>query len=176
MTLLKDISNEIKHIIQDSGIFLTMEEFERLEITDFGLDDFRENGLVIHTYINTDRCCAKELIMLPHQTCPEHLHPTIGDKAGKEETFRCRHGRVSVFIDGIKTDNPTVSLPKDVNNYTVFKEVVLEKGDQLSLSPDSKHWFKAHEQGAVVSEFSTTSNDDTDIFTNPKICRASRLV
>ncbi|NAZ93427.1 D-lyxose/D-mannose family sugar isomerase [Vibrio toranzoniae] len=175
MDSIESISTDINNIIEKSGLFLKMEEIAALEITDFGLDKFREQGLVIHTYVNTERCCAKELIILPHQTCPEHTHPTAGKVEGKEETFRCRFGRVSIFISGQVTEKPTTSLPKDIENFSVFHEVVLEKGDQLTLSPDSKHWFKAHTDGAVLSEFSTNSNDETDIFTNPKIRRESRL-
>lgn len=87
MTYQTEISNKIKNIIKESGIYLTKKEFEKLEITHFGLNNFRDQGLVIHTYINTDRCCAKELIMLPYQTCPEHRHPSVGGKLGKEEPF-----------------------------------------------------------------------------------------
>ncbi|KFA99334.1 sugar isomerase [Vibrio sp. ER1A] len=172
---MKNVLSELQDIIESSGIFLTEKELSNLEITDFGLGSYRQQGLAIHTYINTDRCCAKELIMLPNQTCPEHIHPTLGTIEGKEETFRCRYGRVSIFIAGVASEIAAVAFPKDINNFTVFKEVVLEKGQQLTLAPNSKHWFKAHEKGAVVSEFSTTSNDETDIFTNPDIKRSSML-
>ncbi|MGS0724833.1 D-lyxose/D-mannose family sugar isomerase [Shewanella sp. 0m-11] len=169
------MDTQIKDILTLSGIYLTTDEVATLEITDFGLGEFDRVGLIIHTYVNTPRCCAKELIILPHQICPEHLHPTIAGVAGKEETFRCRFGKVSIFIAGVSTSRPSVSLPTDLTNYTVFHEVILEIGDQLTLQPDAKHWFKAHEEGAVVSEFSTTSNDELDLFTNQKINRASRV-
>ena len=175
MISIESISSELKSIIEKSGIFLKDEEIAKLEMTDFGLGKFREQGLALHTYVNTTRCCAKELIMLPYQSCPEHIHPTIDMTAGKEETFRCRFGCVSIFIFGPTTENPAVLPPKDNESFTVFREVVLEQGDQLTLYPDSKHWFKAHGDGAVVSEFSTNSNDDTDFFTNPNIQRESRL-
>ncbi|GIU32937.1 D-lyxose/D-mannose family sugar isomerase [Shewanella schlegeliana] len=170
-----NIHDKITELLTLSGIFLTKNEIERLELTDFGLNDFGNTGLIIHTYINTERCCAKELIMLPHQVCPEHTHPSTATRQGKEETFRCRFGKVSVFIEGNITTQPAVELPKDLANYTVFHEVVLNKGEQLTLSPNAKHWFKAHAEGAIVSEFSTMSNDDTDVFTNQEINRASRL-
>ncbi len=43
-------------------------------------------------YVNTDRYCAKELVLYPGQTCPEHRHPPFDGTPGKEETFRCRRG------------------------------------------------------------------------------------
>ena len=170
-----NIHEMVAELLNKSGIFLTEDEIGNIEITDFGLNNFNHAGLIIHTYINTQRCCAKELIMLPHQVCPEHVHPSIEERQGKEETFRCRYGKVSVFIEGCVTQKPTVKLPTDTDNYTVFHEVVLEKGEQLTLNSNAKHWFKAHSEGAVISEFSTTSNDDADLFTNKAINRASRL-
>jgi len=165
----------IERIIHLSGLYFTPDEIKHLEVTDFGLNDFKHKGLTIHTYVNTSRCCAKELILLPYQLCPEHEHPTIGTILGKEETFRCRFGKISVFVQGEPTLNPSVDLPEDKENYTVFHEVVLTPGDQFTLTPNSKHWFKAHDEGAVVSEFSTHSNDDTDIFTNKSIQRSHFL-
>lgn len=170
-----NLHDKITELVNLSGIFLTKSEIDNLEITDFGLNDFCNMGLIVHTYINTERCCAKELIMLPHQICPEHVHPSIGVNKGKEETFRCRFGKVSVFIEGETTACTDVKLPEDTENYTVFHEVVLDKGDQLTLEPNSKHWFKAHEEGAIISEFSTNSNDETDVFTDHTINRASRV-
>jgi D-lyxose ketol-isomerase len=33
------------------------------------------------------------------------------------------------------------------------------------------HWFQAGAEGAVVSEFSSTSRDEYDVFTDPRIVR-----
>lgn len=41
-------------------------------------------------YVNTDRVCAKEMVLFPHQACPEHRHIGMDGAPGKEETFRCR--------------------------------------------------------------------------------------
>ena len=71
-----------------AGIALTETEKENIEIADFGLEDLEHSALQLVTYINTDRVCAKEMVLLPGQTCPEHRHPPFGDYPGKEETFR----------------------------------------------------------------------------------------
>jgi D-lyxose ketol-isomerase len=49
-------------------------------------------------YVNTDRYCAKELVLYPGQVCPEHRHPSFEGTPGKEETFRCRLGAVDLCI------------------------------------------------------------------------------
>ena len=43
-------------------------------------------------------------------------------------------------------------------------QVVLKPGDQYTLMPDTPHWFQAGDEGAIVSEFSTRSTDDQDVF------------
>ncbi len=76
------------------GIVLTDAERDAIEVADFGLSRLREEGLMVLVYVNTDRYCAKELVLYPGQTCPEHRHPPFDGGPGKEETFRCRRGLV----------------------------------------------------------------------------------
>jgi D-lyxose ketol-isomerase len=73
-----------------AGIVLTPDEAARIEVADVGLGQLETIGLQLVVYINTERCCAKELVLFPGQTIPEHRHPPIGSDPGKEETFRCR--------------------------------------------------------------------------------------
>lgn len=157
---------------EKAGIAVTDAEKQKLEVADFNLGDLDNVGLLVLTYVNTERVCAKELVLLPRQTCPEHRHPVVGDYIGKEETFRCRWGEVYLYIEGEKTDNPLARLPVTGKDYyTVWHEIILKPGEQYTLAPGTLHWFQAGDQGAVVSEFSTTSLDESDIFTDPNIMR-----
>ncbi len=54
---------------------------------------------------------------------------------------------------------------------SVWREIVLRPGDQYTLPPNSLHWFQAGDKGAVVSEFSSTSTDEHDRFTDPRRVR-----
>ncbi len=156
-----------------ANIVLSKEEKRSIEIADFGLDDIDRTGLQLVTYINTDRYCAKEMVLFPEQTCPEHRHPTRRDgEPGKQETFRCRYGKVYLYIEGDETVNRESNPPVgDEKYYTVFKEIVLKPGEQYTIDPNSLHWFKAGNEGAVVSEFSSNSDDASDVFTDPRINR-----
>jgi D-lyxose ketol-isomerase len=163
-------------MLEQAGTVITPEERARLEVADFGLGELEKTGLEILTYVNTDRVCAKEIVMLPHQTCPEHWHPTVGSKLGKEETFRCRWGTVYLYVPGAPAAEP-VCRPPDGSEayYTAKREVCLKPGDQFTLLPDTRHWFQAGEKGAIVSEFSTRSTDDADLFTDPRIQRMPEI-
>lgn len=160
-------------LFNQAGIVLTPVESEKLEIADFGLGDLEVIGLQIITYINTARVCAKELVLIPGQTCPEHFHPSKPEQPGKEETFRCRSGEVFLYVPGIPAEHPNATLPGDYLRYIHhWHEVILRPGEQYTLLPDTPHWFQAGPSGAVISEFSTHSDDDSDIFSDPRIVRA----
>jgi len=159
-----------------AGIVLTPEEAENIEITDFGLGELDRTGLELITYVNTERCCAKELVLFPGQTCPEHRHPPVAGDPGKEETFRCRWGEVFLYIPGEPSTNPACKPPPAAtSSYTVWHEVRLGPGEQHTIPPNTLHWFQSGPQGAVVSEFSTCSRDESDIFSDTRIARQPQI-
>ena len=154
---------------EKANIIITDDEKERIELTDLGLNDPLHTGLQLLTYVNTDRYCAKEMVLFPCQTCPEHRHPPVCGKEGKEETFRCRWGEVYLYVEGEETPDRRAVPPDGV--YTVFHEIILRPGMQYTIYPNTKHWFQAGPDGAVISEFSTKSRDESDIFSDPRIVR-----
>lgn len=176
----KDKYEEVKartlKMFEQACIALSDEEKESVEVADFGLNDIERSGLELITYVNTERVCAKELALFPRQTCPEHYHPPVEGEPGKEETFRCRWGEVYVYLPGDPTTNPKGKPPAgDEENYTVFHEVILKPGEQYTLLPGTKHWFQGGPEGAIVSEFSTTSRDESDIFSDPRVIREPEI-
>ena len=139
-------------MLAEAGIVLTPLEHEQIEVADFGLGRLDEVGLQIVVYVNTNRVCAKELVLFPHQHCPEHRHPSVDGDPGKEETFRVRRGIVHLHIEGVG-------------------DILLAPGEQYTIPPNTLHSFEAGADGAIVSEFSTTSRDALDVFTDPQIVR-----
>jgi D-lyxose ketol-isomerase len=139
-----------------AGIVVRDDELERIEVADFGLGRLGEIGLQLLVYVNTDRYCAKELVLSPNQLCPEHRHPPFDGTPGKEETFRCRRGSVELVVAG--------------------ERMLLAAGDQFTIPPDTLHWFRAGQEGAVVTEFSSTSRDDLDVWSDPAIVRAPHVL
>jgi D-lyxose ketol-isomerase len=159
-------------VLEKAGMILTEHEKENIEIADFGLNELQIQGLQLFTYINNHRYCAKDLILFAGQTCPEHRHPPVDNDPGKMETFRCRAGKVWLYIKGPSTQDIQAAIPKGSEQYyTVFHEIELNPGEQFTIPPNTLHWFQAGPEGAIISEFSSTSRDETDVFTDPRIKR-----
>ena len=159
---------------EKAHIVLTEEEKHSVEVIDFGRGRVKEFGLQLVVYVNTERVCAKEMVLLPGQTCAEHWHVPTNGMEGKEETFRCRYGEVYLYVDGEKnTDKLKATLPE--SKVSVFHEVILRPGEQYTIMPGVKHWFQGGPDGAVISEFSTKSTDETDQFTDKALVREGKI-
>lgn len=157
-----------REALEKSGIAVRGDE--KIEVSDFGLDMVEKIGLQLCVYVNTERVCAKEMVLLPYQTCPEHMHVETDGKEGKEETFRCRSGKVYLYVAGEgKKEDIQARLPE--TETSVYHEIILEPGQQYTIMPRTMHWFQAGEEGAVISEFSTRSTDETDVFTDKRLVR-----
>ncbi|MFZ2054040.1 MAG: hypothetical protein WAU81_07565 [Candidatus Aminicenantales bacterium] len=177
---LADINQARKRaakLLEKAHIAITRREAENIEVSDFGLGDIDNVGLLVVVYENNDRYCAKEIVLLPRQICPEPRHPPVGgNEPGKQETFRCRWGEVYLYVPGEPTPNPRARIPERYREYfTIWKEVVLRPGDQFTLPPDTLHWFQAGDKGAVLSEFSSISRDESDIWTDPRLERLPQV-
>ena len=155
--------------LEAAGVVLTDAERASIEVADFGLSRLRETGLQLLVYVNTARHCAKELVLYPRQTCAEHRHPPFEGTPGKEETFRCRRGIVYLYVEGEPAPEPACAAPPGV--YTVWHEIALRPGEQHTIPPDTLHWFQAGDEGAIISEFSTASRDELDVFSDPAVRR-----
>ena len=164
---------QVKRALQmyeKAGIILNEEEKKNIGVADLGLNNVENVGLQILTYINTERVCAKEMVLMPFQTCPEHKHVPTNGMEGKEETFRCRYGKVYLYVPGEgKKEDIKARIPETDVSY--FHEIILNPGDQYTIMPETWHWFQSGEEGAVISEFSTRSTDETDVFTDKRIVR-----
>ncbi len=175
-SLARKAQQRAADMLGDLGVVLTRQEREQIEVAELGLGELERTGLQIVVYINTDRYCAKELILFPRQTCPQHRHPPVGADPGKMETFRCRWGKVWLYVEGEPAATLQARVPAGSEAYySVFHEIELEPGEQYTIPPDTWHWFQAGEEGAIVSEFSSTSRDEFDVFLDPRIKRIPEI-
>jgi D-lyxose ketol-isomerase len=164
-------------MLSRAAVVLTEKEQHEIEVADFGLGDLDGIGIEVVTFVNNERYCAKELVLFPRQTCPEHRHPPVGADPGKQETLRCRWGTLLVYTEGEPTQHIKALAPlKGKPYFTVFHEIELRPGEQCTFPPNTLHWFQAGDQGAVVSSCSSTSRDEGDIFTDPRVKRKPEIV
>jgi D-lyxose ketol-isomerase len=170
---LKRARKRTLEFLRKAHIAVSREEAENIEVADFGLGDIGNMGLELIVYQNNDRYCAKELVLFPRQTCPEHRHPPMDERnPGKQETFRCRWGEVYLYTEGEATKKPKARLPEKYRkSFTVWNEIHLRPGEQYTIPPNTLHWFQGGAKGAIVSEFSSKSLDETDHFTDSDIKR-----
>ena len=138
-------------MLGDAGIVLTDAERESIEVADFGLGEFEQTGLTLLVYENNDRYCAKELVLFPHQRCPEHRHPRSATIRGRRRRSVAR-GRGDAL--GGRPRRADTAAGRPVHDPARHAAPV-----------------RAGDDGAIVSEFSSRSRDENDVFTDPKIVR-----
>ncbi len=120
----------------------------------YGLENFRETGVIIIDCINREYC-KKILVQLPGQKHPHHHHTK------KEEAFQVLSGILEIELDGHRR--------------------TLYPGDVAVVQRGVKHRFWS-DTGAIFEEISTTHyNDDSfyeDIQINemPREARKTKLV
>jgi D-lyxose ketol-isomerase len=160
-----------------AGVVLSEAERKNISVADFGLSDLERQGAQILTYFNTERISAKVIVLFPWQILPEHWHPRIGQEIGKEEIVRVRSGELYLYIPGERTLHPKARIPpEEMKNFTVWKEVVMNPGDQIILPPQMVHWFQGGPEGVVIDDYSSTAKDLQDGFTNPLVVRETKVV
>ena len=164
-------------LIRRSGVVLRPEELESLEVLDFGLGEIEQFGLEVLGVAETQALAVRLVALLPGQTCPEHMHPRVGDYGGKEETFRCVWGELYVHLPGERPQRTVAALPPHrLAAFTSEREVVLGPGEQVTSAPGERHWFQAGPDGAVVWLFCSRATDAQDQFTDPDVRRMDPVV
>lgn len=162
-------------MIRESGICISEEEAQKVEVADFGLSRLDIEGAQILTLAATDRIAVKIVALFPNQTLPEHWHPRVGEDPGKEETIRVVSGTVYAYISGERNMSKGFVPAGKEDVYTVRNELILESGEQTILEPGTKHWFQAGDKGAVMYSFSSAARDVLDGFTDPDIKRMTQI-
>jgi len=153
-------------LIRRTGLVFTPEEWAKLAVNDFSLGRLRIEGWAFIDLLRTPRTRITLLVLLPHQTLPEHLHPAYEGEAGKEETLRCLWGQTKVVVPGEPTPGLLIPEGKD-HYYTVRHAITLQPGEQCTVPPLTKHWFQAGPEGAVNMAFQNRVDETLNIFTDP---------
>ncbi len=168
-----DIKAKVRNILRECSYSISENEFQMMDIADFGLSDIYNEGAEIISLLDTEKLALRLLVLLPWQTEPEHWHESVGEILGKEETLRVVSGELLVFIEG--EDNMKLGkIPeKNAEYYTCKNEILLKQNEYITFIPGEKHWFQAMEKPVAFLSISTTAIDAKDPFTNKNIVRTT---
>ena len=139
-SVLKNAIHDVKAMLNHSRITLGSEFYVEYS-HHYGVENFRETGVVLITVINREYC-KKILVQLPGQAHPMHFHKR------KEETFLVVSGSLFSEVDG-----------------RVRK---LHPGDTQLVLPGVWHRFWS-EDGCVFEEISTTHYPNDSVYKDPEI-------
>jgi len=143
----------------------------RWDVTDFGLGNWREYGLVLVNLAEQPEYCEKLMYAQKGMTTPAHTHRR------KKEDIICRWGRLAVQV---WADSPAESIGKPFEipiNHELCQirsgDIIdLEAGSRVTLLPGIYHQFYPLSEECIIGEVSTANDDLHDnIFVNPDIGR-----
>ncbi len=143
--VLKTAIHDVKALLNEAKVFLDT-EFEVEYSHHYGVEKFRETGVVIVNCINREYC-KKILVQLPGQKHPSHYHKR------KEETFQVLFGELHSEIDGHRK--------------------TLLPGNTALVLPGAWHHFWT-DTGVVFEEISTTHFNDDSVYSDPEINNKKR--
>jgi D-lyxose ketol-isomerase len=157
------------------------------DVTDFGLNDYAQKGVLLFTIRNGTLAqlakgsgkvyCEKILVCQPDQLVLHHFHKSktediINRGGGRLEivlhladanaTFT--NQEVTVSLDGVKTTVPAGGM------------VILEPGESITLEPYQYHQFRALDSTVLVGEVSTVNDDAHDNFFHEPVGRFPKII
>jgi D-lyxose ketol-isomerase len=147
----------------------------RWDVTDFGLADWRNFGLVLVNLAEESEYCEKLMYAQKGMTTPAHCH------LKKKEDIICRWGSLAVQVwAGVPNESGEreFSMPIDHEPVTVKSGQIIElpAGSRVTLVPGVYHAFYPLSDECIISEVSTANDDLNDnFFVNPDIGRYPSL-
>lgn len=146
------------------------------DVTDFGLDNFDSEGLVLINLAEETEYCEKLMYAKKGQTTPCHGHKI------KKEDIICRNGELAIRIWQGRPDSADTSksfqikLNGDLNTFFSGDIITLQSGERITLEPGIYHEFYPISDECIIGEVSTANDDLHDnFFINENIGRFSEI-
>lgn len=168
--------SEINHLVQSAEkCFLAhgwaLPPKPRWDVTDFGLGQWRQHGLVLVNLAEEREYCEKLMYALKGMVTPSHCHKQ------KKEDIIARWGTLRVKVwAGHPEQAGKKSFSLQVNGgrvpVTSGEFIDLEAGSRVTLVPGIYHEFFPVTEECIIGEVSTANDDLHDnFFVNPDIGR-----
>lgn len=164
----RTLYREYVDLLRRSGFPITPEEWEAMEISDFGLGNLRSEGFAFIDILRSERLRITLIALLPDQALPQHRHPPYDGEQGKEETLRVLSGQTRVYIEGDEAA-PGMPIPEGKEPfYTSRQQICLNPGEQYTVPPNIEHWFQGGPEGSVSICFQNRVDETKNLFRDPQ--------
>lgn len=147
------------------------------DVTDFGLGNFDQSGLVLVNLAEEVEYCEKLMFAKKNQVTPSHSHKK------KKEDIICRYGALLVQL---WLEDPAIRLPQGTLTVKVNGElhtiqsggqVKLMSGERVTIEAGVWHKFYPESHQCIIGEVSTANDDLHDnFFSDKNIGRFSEIV
>lgn len=137
----------------------------RWDVTDLGLGNWREHGLVLVNLAEEPEYCEKLMYAKKGMVTPSHYHKS------KKEDIICRWGELAVKLNA--PDGPfQMKLNGRYREIRDGDELILKPGHRVTLEPGMIHSFWPTTDECIIGEVSTANDDLNDsFFLNPDVGR-----
>ena len=145
------------------------------DVTDFGLGDFENAGLILINLAEEPEYCEKLMYASKGQRTPAHAHKK------KKEDIICRSGQLNIQLWQGHPDQASQSefQVKINGEYSQCKSgdfVQLSSGERITLVPGVYHEFFPESNECIIGEVSTANDDANDnFFVDSSIGRFSEI-
>jgi D-lyxose ketol-isomerase len=149
----------------------------RWDVTDFGLNDFENFGLVLVNLCEEAEYCEKLMFAKKGMTTPCHAHKN------KKEDIIVRNGQLAIQVwngkPGEDDSNNSFSLKINGSIRKLYSGDILKlaQGERITLTQGIYHEFYPLYESTIIGEVSTANDDAHDnYFVNPDVGRFSEII
>lgn len=137
------------------------------DITDFGLGQFQQFGLVLINLANEPEYCEKLMYAHKNQQTPAHYH------LQKKEDIICRTGQLAIQLWPKGTEPGTegvvtVKINGEEKMLECGEIILLNAGERITLHPGIWHAFWPQSEQCIIGEVSTANDDAHDNYFHRK--------
>ncbi len=168
--------SEINQLVLDASAYFGLHSWylppnPRWDVTDFGLGDWTQWGLVLVNLAEQPEYCEKLMYAKRGMVTPAHCHSV------KKEDIICRVGGLRVTL---WAEKPAIGQHEAVNVlingepklFISWDSVILNAGERITLDPGVWHEFEPITEECIIGEVSTANDDANDnFFAHPEIGR-----
>jgi D-lyxose ketol-isomerase len=155
------------------------------DITDFGLGNFEEKGLLLFTLRNgvlnsniySKSYAEKIMIVQENQLTPLHYHQEkredIINRGGGDLVFQFYQSVSRKKLSRMKTELVVDGMKKV---FSAGEKVILKPGESITIPPYMYHSFVGKNSSVLVGEVSMVNDDETDNYFYQKVGRFPEII